>query len=80
MALSALARHQMGLPVALATGMACLLAFTLFDWMPNSSAIADYAARRWLLSVDFVALSALSLGIVAVVMVAAVFTRGRRRP
>jgi hypothetical protein len=64
--------------VALATGMACLLAFSLFDWMPHARAIADYADRRWLPGWDFVALSALSLGIVGVVMFAAVFTKGRR--
>lgn len=78
LALATLARRHVGLPVSLVTGVMCVIAFTLFGWMPNTSAIADFAERRWLPTESFWAMGGISLGIVVVLMVFALVTPAQR--
>ena len=59
---------------------AWLLLFAAADWLPNSDAIAAHAARRWLPSENYLEMAALSLCMVAVLMLAAARSGGRRPP
>ena len=77
LALATLARRHMGPAVAMATGVACLVVFTLFDWAPNSAAIASYADSRWLPTEGFFSMSAVSLAVVAGLLALAAATAPR---
>ena len=48
LAFAALTRRIISLPLTLASAAAWLLIFAAVDWLPNSAAIAQHAARRWL--------------------------------
>jgi len=61
----------------MATGVACLVVLTLFDWAPNSAAIASYADSRWLPTEGFFSMSAVSLAVVAGLLALAAATAPR---
>lgn len=80
LATAALTRRHLRLPLTAVAAGSWLLIFMTVDWLPNSGAVAHHAARRWLPSENYVEMAALSLCMVAVLLLAAAFRGGRQKP